>query len=203
MVAMLASSVIPMLMQPEVRKGVGKLAKYLLIFGGLGVGILAFILISKKIDPLKAISGWLKKSVTGVQKELQKGVAGFQKDVAKGVTGFQKDVAKGVTGFQKDVAKGWMGFWGDIGKGISGFQKDVAKKLETQEQKRRQMRVVGKSLVRELESVRNLKGIAGKPISDRMLVVKAAFKSVDRKPLMRIEQQFDRAFRGSFRGAVR
>ncbi|MBA7566087.1 hypothetical protein ES708_07774 [subsurface metagenome] len=43
--AMLAGQ---MLMQPEVRKGVGKLAKYLLVFGGLGVAILAFIVLAKK-----------------------------------------------------------------------------------------------------------------------------------------------------------
>ncbi len=207
--AMLASSVLPMLMQPEVRKGMGKLAKYLLIFGGLGVGILAYIIVAKKWNPLKSIGGWLKKGmgtplgllgsamglpsfktigadigkgVAGFQKDIGKGVKGFQKDIGRGVKGFQKDIGKGVTGFQKDITKGWTGFWGDIGKGVAGFQKDVAKGLKGAEQKRREIKRVAKPIVREIEALRKVRALPA-PMVARLGVVKSVFKKVQKKPV--------------------
>ena len=196
--AMLAGSVLPMLMQPEVRKGMSKLAKYLLLFGGLGVGILAYILIAKKFNPLKAIGGWLKKgmgtplgllgTVMGlptfktIGADVGKGVAGFQKDVGRGIKGFQKDVTKGVTGFQKDVAKGWTGFWSDIGKGVAGFQKDVAKGLKVAERKRKDIRRVAKPIIREVEALKRMR-VLPTPMVARLSIVGSLFKKVKKKPM--------------------
>lgn len=209
--AMLAGSVLPMLMQPEVRKGMSKLVKYLLIFGTMGVGILAFVLISKKINPLKSIGGWLKKNYFSnplgligtalgtptfetIGKDLQKGAVGFQKDVHRGVTGFQKDIQRGASGFGKDVARGWTGFWSDIGKGVAGFQKDVAGKLKLQGQKRRQLRRVSKPIVRELGVLAKQKGVVSLSMAKRMSTVKSSFRKVKKKPVKSLSKQFTSTF---------
>ena len=197
--AMLAGSVLPMLMQPEVRKGMSKLAKYLLIFGTMGVGILAFVLISKKINPLKSIGDWLKKGLKNPLGVIGSalGVPTFQqigKDLHKGAVGFQKDVQRGATGFGKDVARGWAGFWSDIGKGVSGFQKDVAGRLKMQEHKRRQLRRVSKPIVRELGVLAKQKGFVSSSMAKRMSAVKSSFKKVKRKPVKSLPKQFKSAF---------
>lgn len=57
---------LPMLADPKVRKGMGKLVKNLLVFGGLGVGVLLFIFFVKKLNPIKAIENLFKKGFSGI-----------------------------------------------------------------------------------------------------------------------------------------
>ena len=53
------AQMIPMLMtNPNARKGMSKVAKYMLMFGGLGVAVMVFIFVIKKLNPFKAIGNF-------------------------------------------------------------------------------------------------------------------------------------------------
>lgn len=174
---MLASSLVPMLMKPEVRKGAGKLVKYLLIFGTMGVGILAFVFMAKKINPLKLIGNWFKKGLTNPL-----GLLGG----ALGVPSFQqvgKDLGKGVAGFQKDVAKGWTGFWTDVGKGLGMKQK-----------KRQVFRSSASGITREMRKLMREKQVIPEELAKRLEVMQSAFRKVGKKKVYKIGAQFQKVY---------
>ncbi len=68
-----------MLANPEARKGMSKVFKYLLIFGGLGAGVLLFILLIKKLNPFKAIGNFFGSAA--------KNVGGFFGNIFSGIAG--------------------------------------------------------------------------------------------------------------------
>ncbi|TKJ26215.1 MAG: hypothetical protein CEE42_05230 [Promethearchaeota archaeon Loki_b31] len=170
--AMLAGQ---MLMQPEVRKGIGKLAKYLLIFGGLGIAVLAFIVLAKKFDPLKAVGGVFGKAFKGVGDFIGK-VLGFKLGLLKGVAGLfggilPKAVPKKLT-YEEKVQK-WYG-----GKG------------EEDEHLRREFRRYAKVVTRQLENLKKAEGIP-KEMAGRISMVASAFRRVDKKFVRDIPKQFE------------
>ena len=178
--AMLAGS---MLMQPEVRKGIGKVAKYLLLFGGLGVAVIAFIVLSKKFDPLKSVGNFFSNAFKGVNdfvKNILGGVGGTIGGLFKGVLGgtsaliggiLPKAVPKKLT-YEEKVQK-WYG-----GKG------------EEDENLRREFRRYAKIVTRELENLKNVEGVP-KEMAERISMVESAFKRVDKKFVKDIPKQFE------------
>lgn len=174
--AMLAGQ---MLMQPEVRKGIGKVAKYLLVFGGLGVAVLAFIMLSKKFDPLKVVGSFFEKAFQGVNKVFKGifgGIGGLLGGVGASIGGLfggllPKAVPKKLT-YEEKVTK-WYG-----GKG------------EKDEHLRREFRRYAKVVTRELENLKNVEGIP-KEMAGRISMVASAFKRIDKKFVRDIPKQFE------------
>ncbi len=170
--AMLAGQ---MLMQPEVRKGIGKLAKYLLVFGGLGVAVLAFIMLAKKFDPLRAVGSFFGNAFKGIT-NLFKGVLGGAGGLLGGIGGLfggllPKAVPKKLT-YQEKVMKLYGG------------------KTEADENLRREFRRYAKVVTRELENLKRVEGVP-KEVSARMSLVQSAFKRVDKKFVRDIPKQFE------------
>jgi len=174
--AMLAGQ---MLMQPEVRKGIGKVAKYLLVFGGLGVAVLAFIMLAKKFDPLKAVGNFFSDAFKGVNK-IFKGIFGGVGGLLGGAGGLlgglfggllPKAVPKKLT-YEEKVQK-WYG-----GKG------------EKDEHLRREFRRYAKVVTRQLENLKKAEGVP-KKMAARISMVASAFRKVDKKFVRDIPKQFE------------
>ncbi len=66
-----------MLANPEARKGMSKVFKYLLIFGGLGAGVLLFIFLIKKLNPFKVIGNFFGSAAKNVFSGIAGAVGGL------------------------------------------------------------------------------------------------------------------------------
>lgn len=171
--AMLAGK---LLMQPEVRKGIGKVAKYLLVFGGLGVAVLAFIMLAKKFDPFKAVGNFFSDAFKGVNKFF-KGIFGGVGDLFGGVGGlfgglFGVKPKPKVLTYEEKVQK-WYG-----GKG------------EKDEHLRREFRRYATVVIRELENLKKVEGIP-KEMAERISMVASAFRRIDKNFVRDIPKQFE------------
>jgi hypothetical protein len=169
--AMLAGQ---MLMQPEVRKGIGKVAKYLLMFGGLGVAVIAFIVLAKKFKPFKSVGDFFGGAFKGVDNFIKFALGGgivgkFFRDAFGGM--LPEPVPKKLT-YEEKVQK-WYG-------GES----------EADEHMRREFRRYAKLVTRQLENLKNTKGIP-KAMAGRISMVQSAFKRVDKKFVRDIAKQFE------------
>lgn len=170
--AMLAGQ---MLMQPEVRKGIGKVAKYLLLFGGLGVAVIAFIVLAKKFDPLKVVGSFFGKAFKGVTnlfKGLLGGAGGLLGGAGELFGGLLPKAEPRVLTHEEKVQR-WYG-----GKG------------EEDEHMRREFHRYAKVVTRKLETLKNIEGIP-KDMAGRISLVQSAFKKVDKTFVRDISKQFE------------
>ncbi len=196
----MCAQIIPMMLgSPSIRKSSVNVGKYLLIFGGLGVAIIAFIFLMKKLNPFKAVTNFLGEASKNVLGFLGSGFKGWAKLFSgelfkKKKLSAEENLRLYEAGLSRE-AKTYKGkaIKDVAGKEISEYTRYVAKKGATDAQVRKEFRRYAKAVVRALNLLKKTEGIPLEMIK-RIAMVKSAFKKVDRVFTKDIAGQFENVF---------
>ena len=180
------AQMIPMLLNPETRKKGSNVGKYLLIFGALGVAIIAFIFIAKKFKPFKAVTDFFGGILGGIGT----GLGGLFKGL-----GALFGIKPKKVSYEDTLSREGKTYKGEYIRDVSGEKVSehsiyIAQQAKSDEELRREFRRYATDVTRALEILKKSEGI---PIEmqDRISMVQSAFRKVDKVFVKDIAKQFE------------
>lgn len=180
------AQLLPMMLNPETRRSSSGAIKALMVFGVLGVGIIAFIFLSKMFKPFEKIGEFFKNAF--------KNVGGFFGDAFKNIGGF----FGGMFGTKKETVVS-LEKWAEMRDIKEPVVHSVIKahyyggEGEAEEQSRREFRRYSVEIVRKLNQLKLSEGIPESMVM-RIDMVESAFRHVDKMFVRDVPKHFEHVF---------